>query len=514
MQTHILRRLFQRYDPLGSENRPRRIADVWKLHPRGDFFVKRGGDRIPPPVTCNIGLTNKCNLRCEICGSQKFLDETGVRRRHMEFGTFEAVAETIFPFLVTVELNSQGDPLLHPRIADVLQRIAHHRCELKLQTNGTLFTDRVIDLLGEQHGMVMLSLDAVGPKFDEVRRGGVWEKAEPGLERFLSTRDPACLSVGIYPTLTRRTIGEALNVVEWAAAHDVDAVIFHRYNPIQNSFEEAPSDAEYGRVRDELAKWGSRRGNTVEVKFEGELLSRRHRKDRRVKHADEAKRWVRSEFLAPSFPLDIETAGADPVYICTSPRDYVEIGLEGQIGACCRAQDIPLGYATSVEEFADAWLGQNYDLIRRSLRRDATMPYPLPNCEGCVSFFAPKSAGDRKAVNYARGVPLPSEALHLAFDEIRIEAIQKEQGYCHIALIPLGVDPLDFELWEADQLLSPGESKHDDIRAKGGGRYSIWGQSLYFSTSDNSDARRNGYQYTLRRRPKQATGMVAAAGRS
>jgi MoaA/NifB/PqqE/SkfB family radical SAM enzyme len=448
-------------------------------------------------MTCNIGLTNKCNLRCEICGSQKYLDETGIRRRHMAFETFEAVAETIFPFLLTVELNSQGDPLLHPRIEDVLRRIAQHRCEMKLQTNGTLFTDRVIDLLIKQHGAVMLSLDAVGPKFDEVRRGGIWAKAEPGLKRLLSARDPKRLSVGVYPTLTRRTIAEAINVVEWAAARDVDTVVFHRYNPIQGSFEEPPSEKEYERVRDDLAGWSERSGNPLEVKFEGELLNSRAPKPRRVEFADADKRMYATEFVAPLFPTEL--GKGDPIYTCTSPIGYVEIGLEGQIGACCRAQDVPLGYATSVERFAEAWLGRNYDRVRHSLRRDATGPYPLPNCEGCMKFFAPKVAANRVAVSYAPGMPVSGDALNLAADdEIEIGAIQKEQGHCHITQLPPGVDPTAFELWEDDWPLGPGETLHDEIRTKGGGRYSIWGRSLYFSTSDNTDARRNVRSYVLR----------------
>ena len=91
--------------------RAARDTRLWKFHPRADYFLARGGTEIPPPYQCNVGLTNKCNLRCEICGSQKTLDATGVRRRHMDRATFEAVADTVFPVLTVVELNSQGDPL-------------------------------------------------------------------------------------------------------------------------------------------------------------------------------------------------------------------------------------------------------------------------------------------------------------------------------------------------------------------------------------------------------------------
>jgi len=125
------------------------MTALWDLHPAASFFRTHAGNGISPPIFCNLGLTNKCNLRCEICGSQKFLDETCVRRRHMDIRRVEAVAKTLFPVIAEVELNSQGDPLLHPKIARVLELIEHHRCDLKVQTNGTLFTDRVIDLLCE-----------------------------------------------------------------------------------------------------------------------------------------------------------------------------------------------------------------------------------------------------------------------------------------------------------------------------------------------------------------------------
>src|SRR5919106_1587393 len=122
------------------------VGDLWLLHPHGSYFISRGGHDIPPPVYANLALTNKCNLRCEICGSQKYLDQVGIVRSHMRLGRFEAVAATLFPLLAEVELNSQGDPLLYPHIETVVERINQYKCELKVQTNGTLFTDRIIDL--------------------------------------------------------------------------------------------------------------------------------------------------------------------------------------------------------------------------------------------------------------------------------------------------------------------------------------------------------------------------------
>jgi 2-polyprenyl-3-methyl-5-hydroxy-6-metoxy-1,4-benzoquinol methylase len=46
--------------------------------------------------------------------------------------------------------------------------------------------------------------------------------------------------------------------------------------------------------------------------------------------------------------------------------------------------------------------------------------------------------------------------------------------------------------------LGPPHASHDEIRRSGGGRYSHWKGSLYFSSSDGSDPRVNGRRYEVR----------------
>src|SRR5262249_1657004 len=52
--------------------------------------------------------------------------------------------------------------------------------------------------------------------------------------------------------------------------------------------------------------------------------------------------------------------------------------------------------------------------------------------------------------------------------------------------------------------LSDGHHPHRAISAEGRGRYSFWGRSLYFSTSDGSDPNVNGHVYEIRTRIGEA----------
>jgi hypothetical protein len=53
------------------------------------------------------------------------------------------------------------------------------------------------------------------------------------------------------------------------------------------------------------------------------------------------------------------------------------------------------------------------------------------------------------------------------------------------------------QLRENGRLLGPAHIGHPDIREKGGGRYSHWGTSLWFSASDSTDPRINGRTYSI-----------------
>ena len=86
-----------------------------------------------------------------------------------------------------------------------------------------------------------------------------------------------------------------------------------------------------------------------------------------------------------------------------------------------------------------------------------------------------------------------------------INDITLDEGLCWKANVPTkllsdeeGVSRL--VLLENDYELGPKSVSHEEIRKKGKGRYSHWGITLYFSTSDNSDPRYNEKHYRVEER--------------
>ena len=77
-----------------------------------------------------------------------------------------------------------------------------------------------------------------------------------------------------------------------------------------------------------------------------------------------------------------------------------------------------------------------------------------------------------------------------------------EKGNCYVA--PLGRKLISdsngrsrLTLFEDGQALPYAHSSHDDIREIGAGRYSHWGDAVFFSSSDNSDPAKNGRRYSV-----------------
>jgi hypothetical protein len=81
--------------------------------------------------------------------------------------------------------------------------------------------------------------------------------------------------------------------------------------------------------------------------------------------------------------------------------------------------------------------------------------------------------------------------------------IHHDDRHCWIAVVPYGLlsdkeGASRLVVFEDNRILGPAHCGHEEIRERGGGRFSHWGAQVYFSTLDNSDPRTNGRRYHVR----------------
>ncbi len=133
---------------------------------RARLILEKGAERLalhlarPDVRRAYIEVTTRCNLDCAMCVRQVWKDTPG----EMSWETFEAVAEGLraFSHLRRVTFGGYGEPLAHPRLPEMVARIAELGVEVVLTTNGLLLDGTMAEqLLDAGLGRVVVSLDTV-----------------------------------------------------------------------------------------------------------------------------------------------------------------------------------------------------------------------------------------------------------------------------------------------------------------------------------------------------------------
>jgi MoaA/NifB/PqqE/SkfB family radical SAM enzyme len=158
------------------------------------------------------------------------------------------------------------------------------------------------------------------------------------------------------------------------------------------------------------------------------------------------------------------------------------IDLTGEVVPCCYWSGYgnfgkPLGN-TNASSLDEIWHGEAYTELREKVASGQLEGHPCGNC------LAYRSTGTFPSFSW------PVEYSH-------------ESGFCYLAKIPEsflaevnGADDAVILLEDGTPL--PGaDALHEDIRASGRGKFSVWKGWLYFSSSDNVDPITSGRCYEL-----------------
>jgi len=89
----------------------------------------------------HIEISNICNLQCSFCPAV-------IRdNKMMDLDLFTKVVEQVAPLTELVCLHLMGDPLVHPKLAEMVEICDQHNANIFLVTNGVLVRPDKFDLL-------------------------------------------------------------------------------------------------------------------------------------------------------------------------------------------------------------------------------------------------------------------------------------------------------------------------------------------------------------------------------
>lgn len=146
-----------------------------------------------PPVTLNLNLTRRCNLKCVMCEQHRHTSgPTGLTwydpRRELPLSDWVRLLDQTASFRPQLYLTG-GEPTLYPQFAEFLQAAKQRGFMVHLQTNGTLL-DRIADHLVTQ-GVEAVTVSMDGPQeiHDAIRgQKGAFAKTTAGLRALVEAR--------------------------------------------------------------------------------------------------------------------------------------------------------------------------------------------------------------------------------------------------------------------------------------------------------------------------------------
>lgn len=231
------------------------------------------------PSKLFVEVTTRCNMRCAMCVKQT--ERGGSLEGDLSMTVFEALAPA-FPGLEALILNGVGEPLLHPRLEEMI-RAARERMPGKawvgFQSNGLLLTDaRAVSLASAGLDRVCFSIDGVSPEtFRKVRAGGEIEGVERALAAMAAAKrrcGRADLQVGVEFVVMRGNLRELPEALRWSAARGATfAIVTHVLPYDLHHGKETAFDMSTDEAIAIFRKWEEKaRGESLEIRRYFEIL--------------------------------------------------------------------------------------------------------------------------------------------------------------------------------------------------------------------------------------------------
>lgn len=156
--------------------------------------------------------TTRCNYTCGFCAGRR------LPQGDLDPAVLREVLDRI-EGLEHVELQGEGEPMLHPRFFALLELVRERfpAAHVSLITNGSLLSDESVGrLLDAGLRRICISMESADPERFRRIRGGRFERVERGLQALMHERrrrGAAAPTVGLAVTFLRETVDEARETV-------------------------------------------------------------------------------------------------------------------------------------------------------------------------------------------------------------------------------------------------------------------------------------------------------------
>lgn len=189
------------------------------------------------PSQVIVDATEICNLACVHCPHPDFKKSDQYEGRHLDLGLHHKMVDEVRDVgrsaTQYIRYTSNGEPLVHPRIYDMLDyAVRESGVFVTLTTNGTILNEkRVEKLLASGLHMVDVSIDALQPDtYARVRISGNLHVTQANVLRLLDMKRVTGAVTKIVVSFVEHPFNrlEIRGFEKFWYAHGVDAVVIRR----------------------------------------------------------------------------------------------------------------------------------------------------------------------------------------------------------------------------------------------------------------------------------------------
>ena len=309
-----------------------------------------GESTVEHPTLINIETTQRCNLKCKMCGR---VNATSLDFRHSDM-TMD-IFEKILPIMgnaKTIWLSGFGEPLLHKNIARMVRMAKDNSkdAEVSFTTNAMLLTaDKASELIDAGLDKMQVSIDG-STSWGHVGGGGSIEKVVANLKRL---NDIKASRGKDYPKVIFAFVGMKDNLKELSSILDiahglgVDSITVQPLRPISEKMRDQNIYRHLDYAKREISR-----------------------------AADKAKR-LGIKFEAQFMDFDLSAQRRE----CTFPNYFIHVSYDGLVYMCCGGMSS--GYNVMDKPIIEIWNSDAYAKIRESLARQEL----LEKCRVCSIMF-------------------------------------------------------------------------------------------------------------------------------
>ena len=350
---------------------------AWRF-PKCAFHVVRdaafGVKRLDFPRRIGLFLTDRCNFACPMCAVVDIRRDGLARGGEMRLETTRDVLEECSRHQPVVDLIG-GEPLLYPRIGEVLEMAAHRRIVAALTTNGLRLEKFARELVDSRLAILQVSMDGWDDE-SQTERGkvaGSFEKVLAGIRAVLHARGRRRFPVvRVLTAITRTNHGSldrihalvaSLGVRSWGVANH-----FYLNSASQRAHQAIALRHRLPAAVTAHAIEGDAYLTPAQVAdLKSSLWRVRRNRGRKVK-------------IAYAWRIDLDTYYSarqpSPRVRCELPFNRLDIHSDGTMAVCVSGKRLA---TVGTQSIAEVWHGRNLEDYRRMYERER----PMPMCFRC-----------------------------------------------------------------------------------------------------------------------------------